>query len=62
MACPTTIYGKNAGYPAFAMISDHLITVRTGEPPGAATPAYAGSKHLFTLGSDITLGLVNPQS
>jgi hypothetical protein len=55
--CPTTIYGKVAGYPAVALISDHLITVRSGKPPVGATLAYPRSKTLYRFGSDITIGL-----
>ena len=57
LPCPATIYGNIAGYPAVAVLSDHLITVRSGSPPAGAVPAYAGSKRLFRFGSEITIGL-----
>jgi hypothetical protein len=58
--CPTTIYGKIAGYPAVATISRHLIQVKSGKPPPGATRLNPKMKTLYVLGSDITIGIAAP--
>jgi hypothetical protein len=58
-ACPVTVYGTIAGYPAMAIAFDHLIVVADGAtPPAGAVPASPGSKHAFHLGSDVRVGLL----
>jgi hypothetical protein len=39
LTCSTTVYGHIDGYPAFAIAFWHLLLIRHGHPPSAATSA-----------------------
>lgn len=63
MACPVTVYGKIAGYPAVAIASQHMILVRDGDPPPGAVPLRSGTdRGVFFQGTDVTVGLIVPFS
>jgi hypothetical protein len=58
--CPVAIYGTIAGNRAVAVLSEHLITVKSGKPPAGARLVSSRMKHLYVKGSDITIGIASP--
>jgi hypothetical protein len=57
--CPVTIYGTIDGYPAVAIVFQHLLIVRKGQPPIGAVPLHAGKpRGIFFLGADINVSLI----
>jgi hypothetical protein len=64
--CPVVIYGRFKGSLAVGVAFWHLLIVRHGEPPKGAIPVRPGTAvrpghpYAYYLGSEINIGLVNP--
>jgi hypothetical protein len=62
--CPVNVYGHIDGYPVLGTAFRHVsvLPVKHGQPPKGAILAARGRGRLFYLGSDISIGAIQPQA